>query len=1063
MKRLAVFALAAHSVFAADFVTGQAARAVIGQRFFTEAYYWDPTSTDPRDPDPKDGVHTLDKVLGGVSGLAYANGALYVADSNRVSALPINHRIMVYRDIAAQIPAPAAAIPQNGDRCPLCFFKADLVLGWPGFGPYPPMQVKVDDTHTYTVPGDPNSIDPKTGKPTSALYDASSGFPLYATSKNRVREPTGIATDGVRLVVADTDNNRVLIWNTIPQTSGKDADLVLGQKDFDSFMPNVGTGDARIPGPSTLRGPQGVWIQNNMLFVADTQNHRVLIWRTFPTTNFQPADQVLGQPNLTTATEADPLKQESDPTPTSLLNPVSVTSDGVRLFVSDLGHNRVLIWNTIPAQNTAAADIALGQPDLNSGIANNSYKIISADQTTGVIVREKVLCESDGTDDHDQATYPARCGKTLSFPRYALSDGTRLFVADGGNDRVLIYKTMPAASGAKADIVLGQFSDTLNQTSDNSGNPDSSRRNAADAMRTPSGLAWDGTNLYVGDPFGRRVLVYTPGDGTALTPVRNAASMEVYAIGTVSLSGAVNEKDSITLTVDGRDYKYTAKKNDTLAIASIGLANLINAGKGDAEVFATALPVGNQVRLTSKLPGTLGNNIKLTTAASNSSGLQIAAGTISGGGDAAKIGYGALITIFGQNFTTETVSATQQDLHPGLPTKMGGVQVYVDGRLIPLLFVSPKQINAQLPFEVLDATSSNLYVRTTRSDGSVTVSQAVGVPQIPSNPGIFAVGGKDPRPGVIVHSSSEALGSVLLSGTATAGDVTTIKIEDRLHSYTVRDGDTLDTIRDALIALINANDPKVRAAAASQFDRIQLRARQSGGAGNGIAYSATVTGGHVILSASSSALCCANVAGALVTKSNPAVPGETITAYGTGLGMINDPARFRLHTGIPYLGPAANHPDESVSSLAGGKTANVINAAMQQYGVGVYRVDLELNTDLPTDDQTPLTIAQNVYVSNVVTFPVKGPPPTVTSISPTSGARGATLSVTIIGTGFASGATCSFGAGITVNSCTFSSSTALVASLTIASDAATGTRTVTVANTTSGSGSKADAFTVNAS
>ena len=38
--------------------------------------------------------------------------------------------------------------------------------------------------------------------------------------------------------------------------------------------------------------------------------------------------------------------------------------------------------------------------------------------------------------------------------------------------------------------------------------------------------------------------------------------------------------------------------------------------------------------------------------------------------------------------------------------------------------------------------------------------------------------------------------------------------------------------------------------------------------------------------------------------------------------------------------------------------------------VGVYEVQLELNSSMPTDPLTQLTIAQDVYVSNIVTFPV---------------------------------------------------------------------------------------------
>jgi WD40 repeat protein len=45
---------------------------------------------------------------------------------------------------------------------------------------------------------------------------------------------------------------------------------------------------------------------------------------------------------------------------------VAVSSDGVRLFVTDLGYNRVLIWNSIPTQNNQPADVVVGQPDFTS-------------------------------------------------------------------------------------------------------------------------------------------------------------------------------------------------------------------------------------------------------------------------------------------------------------------------------------------------------------------------------------------------------------------------------------------------------------------------------------------------------------------------------------------------------------------------------------------------------------------------------------------------------------------------------------------------------------------------
>ncbi len=885
---------------AADFTTGQAARAVIGQSTFTGALQGASQS-----------------LIGAASGLAYKNDTLFVVDSNRLDANPINHRVLIYQHISSQFPSPEQQSPGQGRRCPVCGGTASVVLGQTDF--------------TKTDP---------------------------AASQSGLQLPTAVATDGSVLAVADTNNNRVLIWKTIPASNNAPADVVVGQSDFTSTLTAV------PPTAKSMRGPQGVWIQDGKLYVADTQNHRVLIYNSIPASNGAAADLVLGQPDFTTFVEPDLTQAKSDAKADNLLNPVSVTSDGVRLYVTDLGHNRVLIWNSLPTKNAQGADVALGQPDLVSSIPNNAFTGAPATSSTDTAKKETpVMCTvSDGTDPANNPTYPFLCNGTMSFPRYAISDGNWLFVADGGNDRVLVYRHVPTASGTAPDLVLGQADGTSDEASP-----------STDRMQTPMSLAWDGTNLYVADTYNRRILIFSPAEN--LIPqqgVRNAASFEIFAVGAVTLGGTIHEGDQVTITINGTNYLYKVVKNDTFDTVVAALVTAINgsnSGAGDPNVLAIPDTAVQGILLSARKQGTAGNSVTLATTLSASAQITATASgaTLSGGQDAAQIGRGSLISIYGKKLSDGTASEPGTGQY--LPHELAGTRVYIDGSPIGLVYVSPTQINTQLPIGFSDTTSVSLYVWTRHADGTVSVTTPVAVNVVPENPGIFGEGGSEPRPAVVLHGSPFATGTVSVDGSINAGDVGTIKIEDRLYNYTVLSTDTLATVRDALVKAVNA-DPKVSALAAGVFTRVRLQARKAGAAGQGITYSASVnSGAKLLLTATTSALCCANTG--QVTKTSPAIPGETITIYATGLGLIQTPMTGYA-TGRRYDGPI-NSPLESVSSLVGGKTANVIEATPLPGSVGVFQVQLELNSDLTTDPLTQLTIAQFIYVSNIVTFPVKKP------------------------------------------------------------------------------------------
>src|SRR5262249_5415565 len=115
---------------------------------------------------------------------------------------------------------------------------------------------------------------------------------------------------------------------------------------------------------------------------------------------------------------------------------------------------------------------------------------------------------------------------------------------------------------------------------------------------------------------------------------------------------------------------------------------------------------------------------------------------------------------------------------------------------------------------------------------------------------------------------------------------------------------------------------------------------------------------------------------------------------------------------------------------------------------------------LAIDPQTPTTIYAGtpggVFVVNALA-------PDVSSIAPTQGAQGATVPVTIGGTGFLEGATVSLsGTGMRASNVTVISATQITATLTLASSATADARNVTVTNSDGGKGTLAGAFSVTA-
>ncbi len=263
--------------------------------------------------------------------------------------------------------------------------------------------------------------------------------------------------------IVDSQNHRVLVYDTLPTGIDTPAKFIIGESE---------------PGcsESSLNQPMSVGVAGNRLAVADTGNHRILLWNLPIARQNGPAIGLLGQSNYDSClvNAGTPATEESEEIPgktgpRTLNNPTAVISDGVNFLVVDSGNNRAVGWLYLPiSEESPLPNYVLGQADFISSKPN-----------------------SGGVDNPAQSLNQPSVG--------AHYNGTQLCISDTGNHRVLIWNTLPNSDKTAADVVLGQASmatnDLVNEVS-------------AESLSSPSGCFLSGTQVVVTDTGNHRVLIY---------------------------------------------------------------------------------------------------------------------------------------------------------------------------------------------------------------------------------------------------------------------------------------------------------------------------------------------------------------------------------------------------------------------------------------------------------------------------------------------------------------------------------------------------------------------------
>ena len=466
------------------------------------------------------------------------------------------------------------------------------------------------------------------------------------------------------IFVADAGNNRVLSFTPPAKTASR----VLGQADFAS------NGANQIK-PGSINAPYKMAIDYSQtpfpLYVSDTNNHRVVVWKD--ASRFRtgaPADLVIGQPDLATALPNVDTRGQATPSRTSLFAPRGIVLDAAgNLYVADAGNNRVLRYpRPVSQSGRITPDAVLGQPDFFTSLSA-AVNASSLNQPSGL----------------------------------ALGPDGRVFVSDGGNNRVLEFASNPG-TGAAAVRVYGQPTFTTGTTPSFA---------SAQTLALPQGLYVDGTyNLYVADSGANRVLVYP--NTKDLPPLGGSASVVIGQTGFDQAGAggtATRLRTPLDLVVDSKGSLYVSDSgnhrvlqfpsllflpiSNSAATAVVGQRTMtgVTANWNSRDGLATAegffSPAGIYMdRRETLYVGDTGNNrvVHFLKAASVVSAAHFQASV--------PVAPGALVSLFGPGISEQTQLASALPL----PVSLTGREVVINDELkAPLLFVSTGQVNMQLP------------------------------------------------------------------------------------------------------------------------------------------------------------------------------------------------------------------------------------------------------------------------------------------------------------------------------------------------------------------------------
>jgi sugar lactone lactonase YvrE len=455
-----------------------------------------------------------------------------------------------------------------------------------------------------------------------SFFTNSCNLGASSPSASSLCTPAGVSVDSAgNLYVSDQSNNRVLSFNS--PLSDAVADVVLGQTGMTGSVANLV--DARgLSNPSRVAIDRS--ISPHRIYVADTDNHRVLGWNN--ATGYAtgaPADRVIGQPDASSFG-----CNTGGVGPGTLCSPRGLAVDAVgNLYVADTNNNRVLVFDA-PFTTDALADKVWGQGSFTTTACNGGgigestlcspWGVALDDAGANLYVADtnnnRVLRFAGGRAGDLLADQPfgqpgfttnlcnnvSRSAQTLCSPRgLAVDAAGNLFVADHGNSRVLVH--FPTPVDGVADRVLGQGGMTAGAC-----NPAGV---TGSSLCNPGSVAVDSANnVWVGDEGNSRVLGYLSPFTTNTVADRVVGKSSVTSTGCAPASATCLSNSAPAVAVDGAGNVHVADPagnrvlsynapfvtgNDTTADRVLGQADFFNTTSNSIDAVGLSGPEGVHV------------------------------------------------------------------------------------------------------------------------------------------------------------------------------------------------------------------------------------------------------------------------------------------------------------------------------------------------------------------------------------------------------------------------------------------------------------------------------------